>query len=247
MTKSKIYLLGALLIPLAVAVIVSCTKSFDEKTAQQKSFNNSSLIQVYMAMGNVARNYVWVDGNLITGSLMSSGSLFPSTAYAASIEPGVKSFLVRDTLSTSAQVPINFAENMQVGKQYTIFIYDTLSAPKQKTVETNIVIPADTTARIRFANFAHTKTAVPGVDVFSKRLNRNIFTNVNISEVTDFIPFPSSFTDTLSVRSTGTLTDLVVLNTVSLGRKRSATLVLRGSYYVTSGVHARALSVFTNY
>lgn len=247
MTKSKIYLLGAILIPLVAAAIVSCTKSFDEKTAQQKTFDNSSLIQVYMAMGNVSRNYVWVNGKLITGSLMSSGSLFPSTAYAASIEPGLKSFLVRDTLSSSTQAPINFAENMQVGKNYTIFIYDTINAPKQKTVETNIVIPDDTTARIRFANFTHTKTAVPGVDIFSKRLNQNIFTNVNISEVTNFIPFPSVFTDTFFVRPTGTTTNLAVLNTVSLGRKRSATLVFWGSYYVTTGAHARALSVFTNY
>lgn len=247
MSNIKNYTGIIILLLIAGTVILSCTKSFDEKTAQQKNFNNSSLIQVYMAMGNAARNYVWVDGKLITGSLMSSGSVFPSAAYAASITPGLKSFLVRDTLSTSAQAPINFAENMQVGKNYTIFIYDTINAPKQKTVETKIVIPSDTTARIRFANFTHSKTAVPGVDIYSKRLNQNIFTNVNISEVTEFIPFPSAFTDTFSVRPTGTTTNLVTLNTVSLSRKRSATLVFRGSYYVATGAHARALSVFTNY
>jgi hypothetical protein len=246
--KRKNILFCSIVVVLATGFVISaCTKSFSEKTSQNLNFNNKSLVQVYLAVVNASRNYIYVDGNLITGSLMSSGSVFPSTAYASSIEPGVKGFFVRDTLSTSTQVPLSFTTNMQVGKNYTIFLYDSLDAPKQKTVETNIVVPADTTARLRFANFVHSKTAIPGIDIFSKRLNQNLFTNINISDITGFIPFPSAFTDTLYVRSTGNTTNLITFNGLNLAAKRSYTLVLRGSYFVTSGTAARTLSQFTNY
>ncbi|MBM3416814.1 MAG: DUF4397 domain-containing protein [Bacteroidetes bacterium] len=247
MRRVNIFHCTLLIVPALGILISACTKSFNEKTLQDKNFNNKSLVQVYLAMVNASRNYIYVDGNLITGSLMSSGSVFPSTAYAASIDPGVKGFFIMDTLSTSTQVPLSFAENMQVGKNYTIFVYDSLAAPKQKTVETSIVVPADTTARLRFANFTHTKTAIPGIDIFSKRLNQNLFTNINVSDVSGYVAFPSAFTDTLYVRSTGNTTNLVTLNAVNLSAKRSYTLVFRGSYSVTSGTAARTLSLFTNY
>jgi hypothetical protein len=247
MNKINRYITSLVLMILMVAGLTFCTKTFNEKTIQQTNFNNQTLIQVYMAIVNASRNYVYVDGKPITGSLLSSGSVFPSSAYASSIEPGLKAFLVRDTLSTTTQVPLSFAEVMEVGKNHTIFIYDSINIPRQKTVQTIIKIPADTTANLRFANFTHSKTAIPGVDIFSKRLNTNVFTNVNITDVTGFIPYPSAFTDTLYVRSTGSTTNLATLNTMNLNPKRSYTLVFRGSYALASGTTARTLSVFTNY
>lgn len=226
--------------------IISCTKSFDEKTAQQTDFSNSSLIQVYMATVSATRNYVYVDGKSVTGAALSLGSVYPSIGYASSIPGGFRSFLIKDTLSTSTQLQLSFAENMKVGKNYTIFMYDTINSPRQKTIETDIVIPSDSTARLRFANFVFSKTAVPAVDIFSKRQNTNVFTNIQISEATDYIKYPSALTDTFYVRETGTTNLLATLNGLTPIRKRSYTLVFRGRYQTTTGTIARTLSSFSN-
>ena len=77
---------------------------------------------------------------------------------------------------------------MQFGKNYTVFMYDTITTPKQKTVETKIVIPTDSTYRLRFANFVYNPTDVPGLDIFSFLRNANVVTNLKVTDVTDFIP-----------------------------------------------------------
>lgn len=226
----------------------SCTKQQAELVAkQQTDFTNSNLVQVYFATVNASRNYVYVDGNLVTGSLLASGGLFPAAGPGFNVPPGIKAFLVRDTLSATTQIPLSFTQNMLVGKKYTVFLYDTITSPKQKTVESNIVIPTDTSANIRFANFIFSQTAVPAVDIFSKRRNVNLFTNVPATEVTNFIPIPTAFNDTFFVRETGTTNQLAVLNGLNPTQKRSYTLVFRGRYQTTTGTVARTLSSFINY
>lgn len=247
MKSIRIYLYGIVGIMSAMLMLPSCTKSFDEKVIQQRDFSNSSLIQVHMGTVSATRNYVYVNTKPITGAALSLGTVFPSIGFAASIPGGLNAFLIKDTLSTSTQVPLSFAENMQVGKHYTVFMYDTINSPKQKTVETNIVVPDDTTARIRFANFVFSKTAVPAVDIFSKVKNTNVFTNINPTEVTDFIPYASAIRDTFLVRETGTTNQLAVLNGLTPQEKRSYTLIFRGRYQTTSGTIARNLSSFINY
>lgn len=229
---------------------ISCTKQLPKLVAsQQADFSNSSLVQVYVATVNATRNYVYVDTRAITGATLGSGSLFPSgvATIGANIQPGVRAFLVRDTLPAATQVPLSFATNLNPGNRYTIFLYDTINAPKQKTIQTNIEIPADTTARVRFANFVYSATAVPAVDIFSKRRAVNLFTNVPTTEVTGFIAIPSAFNDTIIVRDAGTTNQLAVLNGLNPTQKRSYTLVFRGRYQSTSGTVARTLSSFINY
>jgi len=247
MRPVKIYLNSIIGLLLGVLLISSCTKSFSEKVVQDRDFSNSSLIQVYMGTVSATRNYVYVDTKPLTGAALVLGSVFPSAAHAAKIPGGLNAFLIRDTLSTSTQTQLSFAENMQVGKYYTIFMYDTITSPKQKTVETTISIPADTSARIRFANFVYSSTSVPAVDIFSKVKNMNVFTNINVTQVTDFMPYPSGITDTFLVREAGTMNQLAALNGLTPTEKRSYTLVFRGRYATTSGSIARTLSSFVNY
>jgi hypothetical protein len=247
MKSTIIYLKGMIGIALLLIIVSSCTKNNNETFDTQSDFSSSTLLQVYQATLNASRNYVYVDANQLTGALMVSGSVFPSTGYASVISPGLKTILVRDTLAATTQVPLSFGANMQTGKHYTIFAYDTITTPKQKTVETNIVIPADSAARLRFANFVFSRTAVPPVDIFSKRRGINIFTNVPVTDVTGFIRVPSSFNDTLIVRETGTLTQLAILNGINPTQKRSYTIVLRGRYTNTTGAAAMTLSSFANY
>ena len=134
---------------------------------------------------------------------------------------------------------------MEIGKSYTVFSYDTVNAAKQKTVVTPIVIPADTTCRLRFANFIYNPNAIPAVDVFSFNRNTNLFTNVAVTDVTSFVPYPSALlTDTLYIRPTGnTTTNLVkYVLTGGLTQKRSYTLVYRGSDRGT-----KIANLFANY
>ena len=245
----------------ATFMFSSCTKSFDEKVEQNRDFSNSSLLQVYMGTVSAARNYVYVDSKPVNGAALTLGSVFPSTGYAFAVPGGYRAFMVRDTLTATTQTPLSFAENMDVGKNYTIFMYDTITSAQQKTVATNIVVPADTTARLRFANFVYNPTSITAFDIFSKKRNANIFTNVQVTDVTDFIPYASGITDTFYIRPTGTTTNLQNWRTtpapaqwvdltavLTPTEKRSYTLVFRGGYraYVSTNTTLRTLSVFVN-
>lgn len=260
--KFSIFKFSALALLCGALAVQSCTKTQTSKTDTNSDFSNSSLAQVIIATVNASRNYVYVDGVPVNGAALTSGSIFPAsgTGPGFQVSPGVKAFLVRDTLGTTTQVPLSFAENMQFGRNYTVFMYDTISAPKQKTVQTDIVIPSDTTARLRFGNFTYTPTAIPAVDIFSKKRNANVFTNVQISDVTGFIPYASGLTDTFYIRPTGTTTNLQNFNptsstwsdmfvTLNPQAKRSYTLVFRGSFraMLTNNASVRTLSVYNNY
>lgn len=248
MKAKSIYKKGLVFLLTGLA-LAACTKRQTLTIPTTGDFGTTSMVQVYQATVNATRNYVYVDAFPITGATLASGSVFPSGngTIAANIQPGVRAFLVRDTLAAATQVPLSFVTDLTPGSNYTIFLYDTINSPKQKTVQTNIVIPADTTARIRFANFVFSATQVPAVDIYSKRRNVNLFTNIPTTEVTNFIPVPSAFNDTFYVRETGTTNLLATLNGLNPTRKRSYTLVFRGRYQSTTGGVVRTLSSFVNY
>lgn len=231
---------------------VSCVKQTGKEVAlEQTDYSNKAFVQVYNGTLTSARNYVYVDGNAVTGAALAYAATFPSTPSNFAVTSGFRAFLIRDTSSTIlVQPPMSFAENFEANKNYTIFMYDSVTTPKQKTVMNGIIFPDDTTTRIRFANFIFTKTAVPNVDLFSVKRNANVFTNVQITDVTNYTPHPSSSktveNDTLYVRETGTTNLLATLNGFAPVRKRSYTLVFRGRYQSTSGTVVRTLSSFSS-
>lgn len=248
---------------LLLGLLPSCTKNSEGELSDDSDFSNAARAQVYIATVNASRNYIFVDGFPVNGSTMTSGALFPASGPGFKVSPGIKAMLVRDTLSTTTQVPLSFAQNFQFGKSYTIFTYDTITSPLQKTVQTDIVIPSDTTARLRFANFVYNPTALPSAfDIFSVKRNANIFTNVQLTDVTGYIPIASNINDTFYIRPAGTTTNLqnvsatpvpntlvniqATLNPVA---KRSYTLIFRGGFraVATSAPTVRTLSVFANY
>lgn len=232
--KNKIIITAGSLMVLLFA-FYSCTKEVRREIATENTdLSNRSYIQVYNSIINSARTFVYVDGSAVTGAALALGSSFPSTPSNASITSGFREFLVKDTLITSTQVPLSFGEVLQPGKYYTLFLYDSLTNAKKKLVENNIVIPSDTTARLRFANFIYSPTSIPNMDVFSKKLQANVFTNVPVTSVTDYIPFASVPNDTLLVRETGTLVQVAALNSYNPIQLRSYTVVLRGRYKATS-------------
>ncbi|MBM3921753.1 MAG: DUF4397 domain-containing protein [Sphingomonadales bacterium] len=243
---------------LLVVMATSCTKTFDEKTVLNSDFSGSSVVQVFLTTVGASRNYVHVDGKLVTGSLLNTtfsatsgytASLFPAAGVGHNVPSGLRSFLLRDTLSTTTQPQLNFAQNLQAGAYYTTFAYDTITAVKQKTVQNNIVVPADNSCRIRFANFAYNGNAItPAVDIISLGKNEIVATNVRYTDVTEFIVHPSQLAgEGFQVRESGTSNILATTTSTSLVPKRSYTIVYRGSHRATSGSSTRAVSVFVNY
>lgn len=229
--------------------LVSCAKTRPEQIAQvDNDVSNKATVQLAIAMVNATRNYVYVDGVPVTGLTLGTGSIFPTaaTAIGFTVNGGLRNFVVRDTLPPAGgQIPYGFAENMQVGKHYTVFLYDTITAPKQKTVLDDVVIPADTTARIRVANFPYTTAALPNIDVYSFFKKANIFTNVAITDVTPFIAYPSRLpTDTLYVRETGTQNLIFKTVMTFLTPKRNYTFLIRGSGKALNG---RLSTVYATY
>jgi hypothetical protein len=231
--------------------LASCSReAIYDRTPQTNDFSNSAIVKFYNAALGTNRTFIYVDGQQVNGTSILYGSAFPahSSDYGFVVEPGLRAFVVKDTLSSSTQAPMNFSENFQANGKYTMFMYDTMNATKHITVPTDIVIPADTTSRIRFAYFWRTAVGQPpAVDVFSKALNQNIASNLGFSQVTDFITYPSNTSDTLLIHEAGTSNLLAQVNSYSTTQKRNYTLVLRGGFYTTTGTNARTVSSVTEY
>ena len=228
----------------APALYMSCTQETPHIATRLTDSSNSGSVQVFSATVKAARNYVYVDGTSVSGIALASGGIFPGTAYSFKVNAGSRSFTIKDTLPTTTQVPLTFTQNIEAGKSYTIFTYDTITSPKQITVLNNIVTPTDTSSRLRFANFVYNTTPVANVDVFSfRKPGTPVFANVATNQVTEFIPYASGITDTLYVYAAGTTSPLIVKQVVqSLVPTRSYTSVYNGSYRGT-----KAVSTFASY
>lgn len=225
---------------LMTAVLVSsCKKDLEPIIQSQTDLTNTAQVQLFNAIVGSNRNYLYVDTKPLNGATIAYGASFPSNAYGFSVPAGFRAFLLKDTLITSTQLQLSFAENLQSQKNYTVFAYDTITAPRQVTVETKLEIPADTTARVRFANFLYSTVAQPAVDVYSVKRQANVFSGIIKTGVTDFIPYASQLNDTLLVRWAGTTTQVIALNGFNPTQKRSYTVILRG------GV-TKAISSFAN-
>src|SRR5215204_4798284 len=217
---------------------MSCTKETPHIATRVTDFSNSASVQVFSATVKAARNYVYIDGTPVSGIALASGGVFPATAYSFKVSAGSRSITIKDTLPTTTQVPLTFTQNIEAGKSYTIFTYDTITSTKQATVLNNIEIPTDSSARLRFANFVYNTTPVANVDVYSfKKPGTKVFSNIATNQVTDFIPYASLQTDTLYVYAAGTTSPLIVKQVVSSTvPTRSYTSVYNGSYRGTKAV-----------
>ena len=235
---------------------IACKKDYAGRLNQQPTYlsnGDKASLQYFNSTLNSARTYVFIDNVLASGTATgyAASSLYPGTSPAyMTVTPGSRTINIKDTLLTTTQTSVSVTGNLEAGAKYTLFSYDTLNNAKALLVKDNIVIPADTTSRVRFANMIFSATAIPNVDIFSVRRAQNIFTNIALNGVTDFIPFfsGSPISDTLHVRAAGTTTNLASLNGFNPIRQRSYTLVFRGRYQTTgsTGV-ARTLTSFLTY
>lgn len=223
----------------------ACTKETPNVGQPQTNFTIVANVQVFNATVKAAHNYVYVDGAPVSGAALAYGGVFPGTAYSFIVNPGARNFLIKDTSSVTSQVPLNFTQNMDEGKSYTIFTYDSITNIQQLTVTNNITIPKDTSCMLRFGNFIYNATSVPNVDVYSYRRGATtpVFSNVATASVTNFIPYAAGITDTLYVYATGTTSPLLVKALVpTLTQTRSYTSVYSGSY-----TGKQAIATFATY
>lgn len=227
-------------------IFVSCEREITLLTEENTDFTNKAQLKVYDAVVSATRNYVYADNVPLTGTTLGIGSIFPANISYAAINPGTRTIVIKDTLLTSTQVPVTFTSNFEAGKYYTVFVYDTATSPKFKVVEDRFVIPSDTSASLRFANMIYSRTPVPNVDIYSKNLNKDIFTNIPIGDVTNFISYPSRATDSFYVKETGTFNLLAGL-LFTPQAQRVYTIIFRGRYQTTgTTVISRTLTVITN-
>lgn len=234
---------------LAITTLMACSKKADSVIYEDKELGHYANLKVYNGTLSATRNYVYVGGVAHTGAALTYGNLFPSTGFYSKIYPGLVPLLIRDTLSTSTQTPINTNVNFVGGKYYTAFMYDTITSAKVLLQEDDLTQPpvGDTTCRIRIANLIYSTTAVPDIDIYSVKAGANIFTNRSRTSVSGFIPYPTGQTDTLIVRVAGTTTALTQLNGLVTSPRRLYTLVFRGRYQNTTGTNARILSAYSSF
>lgn len=229
-------------------ILAACEKKYDYVATYNTDLSGQTNIKVFSATLNAARNYVYVGTTPLNGASIAYGGVFPAASAYSSIPSGNLNLVIKDTLSTTTQLPLNFTANFETGKFYSIFTYDTITAAKYKIVTDEIVVPTDTSIRFRFANFFYSSTPITGVDVFSWRANTRIATNVLTNDVTSFVTHPFR-SDTLYVRATGTTSpDLVKLFYSGFTSQRSYTAVMRGRY-LNSGTQAvpRTLTIYNTY
>lgn len=236
---------------LTTLALSSCGKDeIYDNTPKSDDFSNMAVVKFYNAILSSNRTHIFLDGQKLNGETMVLGASFPahSSNFGVAMLPGLHEVVVRDTLVSSTQQPLNFPVNLKADTRYNIYLYDSINAPKQVTVETKVEIPTDTSSRLRIANFWRVPAGVaPTVDVYSQKLARNIFTNVQYTQVTDFIPYPSAYGDTLLVREAGTTNLISQVNGYSTTQKRGYTLVLRGGYYTTTGTNIRSITSVPEY
>ena len=216
-------------------MLAACEKKYDYQATYTTDLSSQTNIKVFITTLNAARNYVYVGTTPLTGTSISYAgtSVFPGGSAYSSLPSGSINLVIKDTLPTTTQVPLNFSANFEAGKFYSVFTYDTLTATKYKIITDQIVVPTDSSIRFRFANFFYSSTPVTGVDVFSFMANANIATNVLTNDVTAFNNhlFRS---DTLYFRASGTTSpNLVKFFYSGFTPQRSYTAVMRGRYQNT--------------
>jgi len=245
------FLAAGSLVALA-ALISSCDKNLNDRNKLDKDASNSAYVKFVNLAGNATRNFVFVDGKQVSGVQMVYGETLPvhSGNYGLKMAAGLRSFVVRDTLSTTTQVPLTFNGNFDANSSYTVFLYDSIIRIKQVTVKNNIEIPSDSTSRLKFGNFMYLTNGgtAPAVDLYSSFFGRRIFTNIAPSQVTEFITYPGGHAagDTLRTYVAGTNTVLNELIGYTTTIKRSYVVVARGNYnnVLTTGT-GRLLSSHT--
>lgn len=244
------FILQSLLFTGSVLVFCACSRNIHDtqiKESDLSSYAQGQFINLSIASN---RSAIYVNNNVLNYATIAYRGQFPTLPNTSFIiNSGVQTLTIRDTLATAVQPRLSFTYDFTPASYYTIFLYDTVNQAKQLIVPTKIVIPSDTTARVRFAHFSYLPGAAPAIDIFSKLRNENVVSGLQYTQVTDFIPY-ATVADSFFVKQTNNPSIILDTLVFTPARKRSYTLAFRGRYRTAESAataNARELASYINY
>ena len=186
---------------------------------------------------NVLINGVKVTGYTAgTSPVMTFSGIYPlagnNNGYAA-IPSGAETIeFARGVNQLDSTVLATFHKTLQPNTYYSFIITDSVNSNRDSSrifIKDSMTQVTSGFYNLRFVNAAMNDTA--GVDIWSTRNNKVIFSNVKPGGIVNFSSFASNWalSDTLFARRAGTAIGLDTLNSQTLYNLRSYTLVYKGN------------------
>lgn len=248
-----------------ISALSACDKELDNKL-KSNNLNAVAFVKlVHVAPGfrqvfNTADTFNWyIDKNKESGATISYNSGYPALTSNintyATVPAGDHVFRLTKTGNVAGTDPVSileFPRTLEAGQKYSLLLTDSIirnSSYDNIWLEDNFSIPDTGKFSLRFVNALMNDTAGAQVDVYSKRYASNIFSNVPVKGVVEFMQLPyTTLSDTLLVRRAGTENLLTTFNTASFSRRRVYTLVYKGSTLLpSSNAKGKNLLIYNNY
>ncbi len=241
MKTKKIITSSIILGFIASTIFTSCEKKYEVKNAVFATTDDMAQLRIVHAapffrkvFGRQDTFHVYVNDQKINSSFLTYGSIFPAqtTNPYVAVKAGTINirFVTPGVILIDSSTVTALSKTTEAGKKYTLFINDSLANNKEN--QQMWMVDNFTSADTSFYNVRFVNTVlndVANVDVYSFRRATNIFSNVSKASVSQFLKLPSSFTsDTISVRTTGTTTEIARLNSMPVNSRRSYTIYYRG-------------------
>jgi hypothetical protein len=207
--------------------------------------------------------FIYANGQKLNGLSLGYGSVWPTTSVYGNIPsgsvkfdivnarldltvvPNVPKFIAGDTLGS-------FTATLDKGKFYSLYIGDTVPSVRLTLKEDILVAPNTDRYKIRFANFSMNNNPTDTFNIFSRRENAEIITNITHKNVSDWIQLPVPIlSDTFELRKKGSTTTYISATlsgqsnpAFSPAPLRMYTIVVRGKTNVTAKTNVA--NIFTN-
>jgi hypothetical protein len=199
--------------------------------------NLDSILHAGADTFNVLFNGVKANGYTAgTTPAMSFNASYPlpgtNIGYAAVAAGSQQIEFTRGVNTLDSVVLATFHETLQANTYYTFMITDSVNSNRDSSrifIKDSLLPVTAGFYNLRFVNAALNDTA--GIDIWSARNNRTIFTNVKPGGIIGFSAFASNWalSDTLFARRAGTTIGLDTLNTQNFYNLRTYTLVYKGN------------------
>lgn len=245
----KINIISGLVLAAALTSLISCNRDMPLKDPAISPANTAfiSLIDVSPNLDSVLHASadtfnVLFNGVKLTGyapgaaAAMTFGAIYPfattNNGYASVPAGNTEIKFTRGLNALDSVVFATFHETLAAGQYYSFLITDSVNSNRDSSrifVKDSLVPVPSGFYNLRFVNAALNDTA--GIDIWSARNNRNLYSNAKPGTLTGFSSFASNWvlSDTLFVRRAGTLIGLDTLNTQTFYNLRFYTLVYKGN------------------
>ncbi len=194
---------------------------------------------------------IYANGQKITGNSVGYGGIFPATNVYAAIPAGNTRFDIingRLDLTVVPNIPksiagdtlASFNTTLVAGKNYSLFIGDTVPTVRVTLKEDKFTTPDVGTYKLRVANmYMNTVPTTDTVSLWSVRQNGFVISNVSHKEISDWVQLPVPIiNDTIYFVRKGSGTPYVTGIAFLPTTLRSYTVMGRGKANVTGKTNA---------